>query len=295
VLAQPRSARLLAGRLKNLLGGTTLVVHHDRFHHTLRRAGVPAVLARYHWSHSLALDGERVRAMAWQRPRAWPWFIHAAEGTDAAAAGEFARLARLGALQPNTVLVHGIALSAREQTALVASGAGLVWCPSSNLFLYGTTADVRGLAAAGRVALGTDARLSGAGDLLDELRAAAATGQLPAPVLFDLVTERATRLLRTPDRGHLRLGARADLFLLPGGADPYTALLEAKRADLGLVVCGGRPVIGDPDFAPAFAIMGTATTPVRLDGRPKLLATALARAVVRAAVREPGLDVLSEP
>ena len=52
------------------------------------------------------------------------------------------------------------------------AAASLVWCPSSNDFLFGRTAAVRRFDDAGRLALGTDSRLSGEGDLLDELRAA---------------------------------------------------------------------------------------------------------------------------
>ena len=55
-----------------------------------------------------------------------------------------------------------------------------MWCPSSNQFLFETTADVRAFDDADRLALGSDSRLSGERDLLDEMKVAHATRQLSA-------------------------------------------------------------------------------------------------------------------
>jgi cytosine/adenosine deaminase-related metal-dependent hydrolase len=58
---------------------------------------------------------------------------------------------------------------------VVASGASLVWCPASNAFLFRRTAPVRRFLdasdrASAHVCLGSDSRVTGARDLLDELR-----------------------------------------------------------------------------------------------------------------------------
>src|SRR5205814_1065404 len=107
-----------------------------------------------------------------------PFFVHLAEGTDEPARAELARLDALGCLAQNTVLVHGVAIDESGWTRVQAQRAALVWCPASNIFLFGRTADVRRRLDSGpaRIALGTDSRLSGARDLLDELRVAAAAG-----------------------------------------------------------------------------------------------------------------------
>ena len=132
-----------------------------------------------------------------------PLDIHLAEGTDAIARGELGRLEALGCLAANTVIVHGVGLSPADIGRVVARSAGVVWCPSSNLALLGATLAPRRLFEAGRLALGTDARLSGARDLLDELGGAAARDALTPGELVRLATSDAARLLAMPEVGGL--------------------------------------------------------------------------------------------
>jgi len=283
--ARPKSARLLAGGLKNLLAGTTTVSHHDPSHPCLDREDFPVRVPRSAWSHSLGLDGRIAVRDACRAARAGePWIIHAAEGVDAAAHAEFARLEELGCIGPNTVLVHGLALDAAQQRRLAQAGAGLVWCPASNLHLFGRTIDPHLLAAQGRLALGSDSRISGSRDLLDELAAARGASALDEATLEALVTTRAAALLRLPDRGHLGVGALADLLVLPAGL----ALSQARRADVELVVVNGAVRLADPRLP---NVDTADLLPVRLDGRPKLLRAELVAALRAEDVREPGLDL----
>ena len=97
-----------------------------------------------------------MRAAYRSTPSDTPWIIHAAEGVDAEAAAEFDRLEALGCVGSNTLLVHGVALDEARRARLAAAGAGLIWCPSSNLRLFGATAAVADLVRCGRVALGSD-------------------------------------------------------------------------------------------------------------------------------------------
>ena len=116
---------------------------------------------------------------------------------------------------------------------VLRAGAGLVWCPSSNQFLFDRTADVRQFDDADRLALGSDSRLSGEGDLLDELQVAHETRQLSAEGLVRTVTTGAARLLRLPDSGRLSVGAPADLTIIRGlDDDPFESLVLASRAPM---------------------------------------------------------------
>jgi cytosine/adenosine deaminase-related metal-dependent hydrolase len=279
--------RLLIGGIKNLLSGVTTVAHHDPLYPFLVRERFPTcVLSNYGWSHSLYIDGdEQVRNAYLRTPSDWPWIIHAAEGVDEEAAGEFDRLEALGCLGSNTLIVHGIALGPAQRMRLGDAAAGLIWCPSSNLRLFGRTAEVSELVRRGRVALGTDSRFSGSRDLLCELRAARETGALEADTLESLVTRDAAALLRLADRGALRIGARADLLVLPAG----TALSNASRADIRLVVLGGRGLYADPDYA-CLVAPATHWAAVRVDGKPKMLESGLVAALCAATLSEPGLE-----
>ena len=287
--AVPREQRLLIGGVKNLLSGVTTVAHHDPGDESLLDERFPVrVLGRQGWSHSLALDGaEAVQRSFRQTPPHWPWIIHAAEGIDDVARAEFDQLEALGCLQANTVLVHGVALDAAQQRRLVAAGAALVWCPTSNLHLFDRTPEVRALFDTRRLALGSDSRISGQGDLLAELRVAREVSDLDDAELQSLVTDRAAQVLRLPDRGVLTAGALADLVVLPAGLP----LSRASRADIRLVLVGGVPRYADPDLAQA---LDADLVEVRVDGRRKCLARPLVDALRESPLHEPGLDTLFE-
>lgn len=284
--AVERADRLLIGGIKNLLSGATTVAHHDPLYPGLAEDAFPIrVIASYGWSHSLSLDGaEQVRRAHRETPADWPWIIHAAEGTDVAAAAEFDRLESLGCITTNTLIVHGLALTPGQQVRLDAAGAGLIWCPSSNLHLFGRTLDVEALSTRGLVALGSDSRLSGARDLLAELRVARVCSGFDEARLEALVTERAAKLLRQTDRGRLEPGMLADLLALPAGV----RLFEATRADVQLVMVGGRVRYADPEYAET---VGDRMVEVRVDGTKKCLLESLVARLRKAKVHEPGLTL----
>jgi cytosine/adenosine deaminase-related metal-dependent hydrolase len=288
LVAVPREQRLLLGGIKNLLCGVTTVAHHDPLYEALLAQDFPVrVLAHYGWSHSLYLDGEeRVQRSHRATPTHWPWIIHAAEGLDGEAAEEFERLDQLGCITANTLLVHGIALDAAQRARLAAAGAGLIWCPSSNLRLIGSSARVADPVLRGRVALGTDSRLSGSRDLLEELRTAAAVGELHASGLESLVTDAAADLLRLDDRGRFAVGALADLVILPSGAQ----LTDLARARLRLVMIDGEPRYGDADLVRRLAPQRR-WAEVWVDRQPKLLDEALVSRLLEAGTSEPGLEL----
>jgi cytosine/adenosine deaminase-related metal-dependent hydrolase len=276
--------RMLAGGIKNLLSGVTTVAHHGSFHATFEDFPV-RVVRNYGWAHSLGLasDGE-VRDSYQRTPASWPWIIHAGEGVDAAAAAELARLDHLGCLGARSVLVHAVGFRGAQQDRLIAAGAAVVWCPASNLFLFARTLDPGKLLAAGRLGLGSDSRLSGANDLLAELRCARAAAPACAVHLEALVTRHNARLLRLGDRGVLTAGALADLTILPAGM----ALAGARRADLRMVMLGGVMRYGDAAYASALGPHSNCG-PVDLDGVPKVLDRALVLRLRRSGYREPGL------
>jgi cytosine/adenosine deaminase-related metal-dependent hydrolase len=283
-----RDERLLFGGLKNLLSGVTTVAQHDPLYPFLTQAGYPISVVRdYGWSHSLYIDGEQSVAESYRAtPAAWPWIVHAAEGQDQDAANEFERLEELGCLKPNTLLVHGIALDQAQRFRLDAAGSALIWCPSSNMRLFGRTAQVADLVSKDRVALGTDSRLSGAQDMLDELRIAANLSGMDDAALEGLVTHVGATLLRLPDRGALRPGLRADLLVLPAG----TSLRDATRSAVRLVMIDGIARYGDAECVMR-ASAGAEWNRVLVDGVPKMLDGSLSRLLACASLSEPGLEI----
>lgn len=291
-LRWPKTLRLRHGALKNVLAGTTCVAHHDPWHPTLDAEDFPVALLRdFGWSYALGWPGygPPVRESFAATPADRPWLIHLAEGTDATAQAELAELDRLGCLDSNTVLIHGVGLRASDIDRVIMQGAAVVWCPRSNMALLGCTLDPARLCEAGRLALGSDSRLSGARDLLEELAYVAEHYELGTKQLLALVTTQAARILRMPSHGHLRPGASADLVIVEDlGGDEIRSLVGIERNRIRAVVRDGVPRVADPDFAEWFALAGVETVPVMLDGKPKLLAKSLAASELMAL--EPGLE-----
>jgi cytosine/adenosine deaminase-related metal-dependent hydrolase len=289
---QPLADRLLVSALKNLLSGVTTVCHHNPSHRFLR-AGYPIEVVReYGFCHSLFRGDNPVQSYQ-KTKRDQPWIIHLAEGVDAEAQAEFGRLCQLGLVEPNTVLVHGVGLTETQRQMLLERGGALIWCPGSNYFLFGQTAEVGDLARAGRLALGSDSRLSGEFDLLQELRVAYRSHQLSPQQLFRSVTSDAARILRLRQGGlgEIRPGGQADLVLLPPPRSPdcFLDVVGLARSQVGVVLRAGRPVVGSPEMRPLFEATRTRAEVVWVDGVAKLMAQPLAARLRRLAVGEPGV------
>ena len=284
--------RVWVGGLKNLLSGVTTVCHHNPIHRPLRKRFPVRVVTKFGYSHSLHIDGEAVATSHRQTPREWPWMIHAAEGLDHAAQSELATLDRLGCLSANSVFIHGVAFCRASADRVIEAGAGLVWCPSSNQFLFNTTADVRAFDDADRLALGSDSRLSADGDLLDELKSAYATRQLSAEGLARTVTTAAANLLRVSAAGRLVPGAPADLTIVrPLAPCPFDSLVSASRGDLRMTMIDGKPCVAETALAPAFVATGVPTMSARVDGNARLVARWIGRHVSKMELQEPGFEV----
>jgi cytosine/adenosine deaminase-related metal-dependent hydrolase len=284
--------RVWVGGLKNLLAGVTTVGHHNPMHRPLRKRFPVRVVNDFGFSHSLHIDGDAVAASYQRTPRHWPWMIHIAEGTDYTARQELAALDHLGCLSANTVLIHGVAFCSEAADRVIEAGAGLVWCPSSNQFLFAATADVRAFDDADRLALGSDSRLSGERDLLDELKAAHTTRQLSAEGLWRTVGSGAARLLKLKYAGRLAPGMPADLTVMRSLAScPFDTLVNASRTDVRLTMIDGMPAIGEPELMPAFRAARVPSIPARVDGARRIVAKWIGARASRMQLQEPGFEV----
>lgn len=271
--ALPRRDAYLFGALKNLIAGATSVVHHDTW--SAEGEALPVRVLRVRVVHSLGLEPDidhALRGDAQTRDR--PLCLHLAEGVDARTFAEISEADRRGLLTPDTLAVHVIAAGADDVARLRESGAAVVWCPTSNLHLYGRTLSAELAGSGVDVLLGTDSLLSGDGTLLDELRAARACGLLDDAALLEAVGATAARRLRVPPPS-LEPGAAADfcLFRRPP--------LDARPADVALVVVDGRPRYGDAEFAELFERAGVEVDALEVDGAEKLVEAPLGQVVRR--------------
>lgn len=238
----PKDVRLVWGGIRNLLCGVTTVCHHNPYDSGLFENDFPVrVLRDYGWAHSLALEAD-VAKKKQETPADHPFIIHLGEGIDQKTEEEIAQLQLTGALDESTVLVHGLALNPEGQALLRKSRAGLIWCPSSNAFLFGRTLTSEFIDSLSKIAIGSDSPLTADGDLLDEVRFASRISKVDARNIFGFVTRQAASLLHLrAGQGELRIGGVADLVAVRDKPrSPAEILTALSFVDVELVLIAGR-------------------------------------------------------
>jgi cytosine/adenosine deaminase-related metal-dependent hydrolase len=238
--ALPRREALLAGAWKNLLSGVTHVVHHDAWEDAFE-VDFPINVVRIANADSVATLPEVAPITN------GPFALHVAEGVDNAAAEDVRILDARGYLHGNLLAVHAVGPDADGIARLRGRGCALVWCPTSNHFLFRRSTPSALLADGMDILLGTDSLLTGAGTLLDELRAA--RGVISDARLLDAVGALAARRLRIPAPS-LAPGSPANLAFF------RRALLDANIDDVALVMAGGELRVLDPELVAPLKVHG---------------------------------------
>ena len=260
----PRRDALLFGALKNLVAGVTTAVHHDPWQPEFSDS-FPLRIARVRVVNSVRFESEL--AARWSgdgTARDAPLCIHLAEGTDAQSAAEIADADQLGLFEERLVPVHLVGADDPGIELLRRARVPIVWCPSSNLFLFERTAPRELVSSGVPVLLGSDALVTAAGTLLDELRVARALGYVTDRSLEDAVGLTAAR----------SLDLAAPTLEPPGVADLvfFTCpLFDAHACDVALVVVAGRPRFGDRRFARLFELCAVPAETLVVGGVEKLV------------------------
>lgn len=238
----PKEVRLWWGGIRNLLCGVTTVCHHDPLWPELLRDDFPVRMVReYGWAHSLALGSDLHKARA-ATPSGHAFIVHALEGVDSRTQHELAELDRLGLLDGDTVLVHGLAIDQAGVALVRKRRASLIICPSSNKFLFGIMPDMAMVGSVERMALGNDSPLTALGDLLDEVRFAMRYCRIPARNAFRMVTSTPAAILRLGNcEGSITEQGVADLIAIRDtGQGPEDRLQTLSMHDIEFVMIGGR-------------------------------------------------------
>jgi cytosine/adenosine deaminase-related metal-dependent hydrolase/SAM-dependent methyltransferase len=248
--AVPKKTRLWWGGIRNLLAGVTTVCHHNPYvAEVFDRGFAVRVLRDFRWAHSLQM-GQQALARPENRKCNQPFIMHVAEGVDPQSADEIFRLSDQRTLDDRTVIVHGLGLDAKGRAFLNSAGASLVWCPTSNAFLFGRTHDRETINSFAKVALGSDSPLTADGDLLDEVRFAHEAIGLSAEDLYRFVTIHPAEALRLrAAEGTIRVGGVADFVAVRDtGLSPAQTLVGLSFRDVELVVIGGYIHLASPDI-----------------------------------------------
>jgi cytosine/adenosine deaminase-related metal-dependent hydrolase/SAM-dependent methyltransferase len=244
----PKDTRLWWGGIRNLLSGVTTVCHHNPYHPDVFANGFPVrVLHDFGWAHSLVMDADTASKYR-GTPADQPFILHLAEGTSPQCAQEIFELNQAGALDDRTVVVHGLGLDGPGIALLKSRGAALVWCPTSNFFLFGKTHSKHSIEEFPFIALGSDSPLTSQGDLLDELRFAHDHVSIPVESLYSQITTSAAQILRLKcGEGSLRVGSVADMIAVrETSLTPAETLASCSYREIELVILAGRVQLASP-------------------------------------------------
>jgi 5-methylthioadenosine/S-adenosylhomocysteine deaminase len=185
--------------------------------------------------------------------------IHLGEGlpSDQLSVDEFGKLKDKGLLTNRTAIIHGTAFGKTQFDAMHAAGTYLIWSPTSNLNLYGTTTDVLTAMKAGvTVALSPDWEPTGSRNMLEEIHSASELSHskmgdaITDRQLFEMATVIPAKMARIENKvGSLAPNLYADLFIISGdSSDPYKAIAHARAQDVQLVMIGGQVRYATPDL-----------------------------------------------
>jgi cytosine/adenosine deaminase-related metal-dependent hydrolase len=268
-LRVPKPVRLWWGGLKNLLSGVTTVCHHNPYEPGAFGPDFPVrVVRRMTWAHSLAFEPH----LNGRRRADWPFVVHCAEGVDADARREVEALDARGALDSRTAIVHGVGLTRAGIELMRRRGAALIWCPSSNLGMFGRTISRAVLNSGLPIALGTDSALSAPVDLLDEL--AVARRFVPPARLYQMITSEPARILQLPEH-----------------TDDWIAV-RIRTGSVALVVVAGRVRLISPELARQLpGLERRRFQPLHVEGRPPVLVDADVGRLRRTAAKHLGNDL----
>ncbi|EIE02023.1 amidohydrolase family protein [Leptospira licerasiae] len=278
----------LLGSYKNLISGVTSVLDH--IPHFVQKPFLDKspirILERFTLAHSICSyslgwgDGPQIE-YARAKEGNLPFVTHISEGFDEESKNALRELNALGCLGENAVLVHGIAFDGEDIKTVSKTKANLVWCPESNLFMFGKTAPIREILEAGiNVSLGTDSPMSGSINIFQEIKSARDFfakeygKELDPKIVFKMVTENPAKALRVEnDLGKLEIGKKADLLVLSSEKeDAYQTLCSADLKSVRLVVKDGKPSYGDLSLKDFFDETGVTGREIKIAGTDKYLA-----------------------
>ena len=154
------------------------------------------------------------------------------------------------------LLIHAVALTIPQLEEVYLTNSRIVWSPSSNFHLYGEgiTAPIEEILEWNiTTALGPDWTISGAFDMLEEMRVARDYGEeqeieaLTSRRIWEMATLDGAEAVGLEEFiGRLEPGYYADIAIFGrNGGDPYRAVLDSDPEDLELVLIDGEAYFGD--------------------------------------------------
>jgi 5-methylthioadenosine/S-adenosylhomocysteine deaminase len=275
------------GAYKNLFGGVTSV--QDHIPHNIQNPFLDSLpiklIHEFFLSHSLgnySLGWGEGAALEYKLAESQnkPFITHLGEGLDEDSLSSLKKLEKAGALGPHSVLIHCLPFGPREVDRIAEAGASVVWCPTSNLHIFGKTTNIKLFLDAGvNVCLGTDFSPSGASNLLAELSLAKTLYQdlyeeeLQEATLLEWITTNPAIAFKTSNIGSYQVGNCADFVIFEGTQN--TSEISVSRQSSGqidLMIVDGSPRLASTQYKKIFSDLGIEFEHVQIEGREKIVA-----------------------
>ncbi len=207
ILQVPTHIRTRWGMYKNLVNGFTTVVNHGN--KLLIDAPFISVYQDACSLHSLSF--EKYWKLKLNNPFTYEKqvAIHIGEGTDLAAHEEIGRLVKWNIASKALVGIHGVAMDSMQAKHFSA----LVWCPASNRFLLGETADIDQLKKHTRILFGSDSTLTAGWNIWQQIAPEIAGEMITPDELFASIGSTPAEAWGMHDRGSITTGKRADIVV----------------------------------------------------------------------------------
>jgi cytosine/adenosine deaminase-related metal-dependent hydrolase len=277
----------LIGAYKNLISGVTTV--HDHIPHKVNEPYIDKlpirVLREYALSHEASsydlkwgdgIDVEYQKAVQ----KDIPYVTHIEEGFDEESLRGVDILLEHKALSDHTVVIHGIGFSEKDIKLIAKKKVNFIWCPGSNMYMFGRTAKIKEILDAGiNTCLGTDSPATGEIHILEEIRFAKKTyhdiynEEISDETMVKMVTCNPAKAFRMLDKiGTIEVNKFADLLLITGDTNkPYSSLVNAQLKDIALVIMAGKPLYGSVEFKDLFRDFGSNShySKITIEGKEK--------------------------
>lgn len=243
ILRVPTELRTASGVIKNIVAGVTTVLSHELVRPNTDHSLIN-LPRNYQYLH--ALRSERWWRFSINNNNNSPILLHLSEGTNEASYCEADSLIRWNLRRRELIAIHGVTLDPRQASHLHA----LVWCPLSNLFLYGATANVAKLKRQTSILFGTDSTLTSPWNIWDHIHAAYDLDVLSPQELFAALTLNPTRALGLKNLGQVTPGSVADIVIaMRKDNDPLEAFFQLEPQEILLIMKAGRTLIFDATIA----------------------------------------------
>jgi len=209
------------------------------------------------------------------------FMIHAAEGSDEATENEINILDELGALTPQSILIHCINTDKKDIELIAEKKCTVVWCPYTSNYVIGKSADIRAIISNGiNLCIGTDSSCSGSKNLLEELNYAQKLyntrfhAEISSSDLFDMVTCNPANALMLKNKiGKIANGFCADIAIIDKKSEnPYDDILSSNPEDIIALWCRGTFIYGDEwFFQKTSKLSDTIYSEFTINGRRKVI------------------------